>query len=119
MPGCLAALESVLVPEWDTQTMEHVVLGWQTSARVRLADELGVTGLEAAEAARVFGDRYGSLALTPDTSLQDSPPHPAPSTSLSYGTHRPPNAAKPSRSFCWRERPAGCICSKCRAMRQN
>jgi hypothetical protein len=66
-PDMLETLESVLVPEWDTQTMEHVVLGWQGCIRARLAEELGVSDAEAVEVTRVFGNRHGSLAQRPDS----------------------------------------------------
>jgi hypothetical protein len=59
----LETLEGLLVPEWDTQTMEHVVIGWQRAMRGRLAEELGVSDAETAEVTRVFRDRHATLAL--------------------------------------------------------
>ncbi len=65
-PGVLETLESLLVPEWDTETMRHVVVGWQSAVRAQLAAELAVAEGATQEVERVLGDRHGTLALEPE-----------------------------------------------------
>ncbi|MBN1890588.1 MAG: ParB N-terminal domain-containing protein [Thermoflexales bacterium] len=60
----LEAIEPVLVPEWDTPTMFHIVLGWQAVAQAQMAVELGVLS-PASELAQAFRGRYGDLAQKP------------------------------------------------------
>ncbi len=64
-PGFLETLESLLVPEWDAETMKHILLGWQGAMRAWLAGELGSSDGTAEEVTSVFRDRYGVLALEP------------------------------------------------------
>ncbi len=61
----LEAIEPVLVPDWDTQTMFHVVLGWQAAKRTQIAAESGITDPTNRQVSRAFLDRYGVLAKAP------------------------------------------------------
>jgi hypothetical protein len=60
----LEAIEPVLVPEWDTPAMFHIVLGWQAAAQAQMAVELGVPS-PATELTQAFRERYGDLAHKP------------------------------------------------------
>lgn len=59
-PEVMEVLESILVPEWDTATMEHVVIGWQRAMVAQLVVELDCT-----DAQMEFKTRYGMLRQIP------------------------------------------------------
>jgi hypothetical protein len=61
----LETLEPLLVPTWDTPTMSHVVLGWQTAMRIRIAEEMNIGDPSDREVTRVFRSRYDRLADKP------------------------------------------------------
>jgi hypothetical protein len=61
----LETIEPLLVPTWDTPTMSHVVFGWQTAMRVRIAEEMNIGDPSDREVTRVFRSRYDGLAEKP------------------------------------------------------
>jgi len=61
----LEAIEPVLVPAWDDQTMAHVVLGWQAATREQIAVELGEADPATRTVSRAFRDRHSELADKP------------------------------------------------------
>jgi hypothetical protein len=60
----LAMLEPLLTPEWDTVTMQHVVIGWQQAMRDQIVAELG-NNPKSTAVTRVFRERFPSLAEKP------------------------------------------------------
>lgn len=64
----LEAIEQVLVPDWDTPTMFHVLLGWQAGMRAQIAAALGVDDLADRRVTQEFKERYEQLAERPKDS---------------------------------------------------
>jgi hypothetical protein len=60
----LEILETLLVPDWDTTTMQHIVSGWQQAVQAQLAAELNLA-LNNVKVVKVFQDRYKTLAEKP------------------------------------------------------
>lgn len=61
-PQILEALEKILVPQWDTTTMNHVVIGWQLEMRARIAAEVEHENADDKRVAETFKERHEFLA---------------------------------------------------------
>ncbi|MCL4301395.1 MAG: ParB N-terminal domain-containing protein [Anaerolineae bacterium] len=64
-PSLLITIETLLVPDWDTSSMLHIITGWQQATRVQIAHELGFTDLMSKEVTYALEDRFGELAEKP------------------------------------------------------
>lgn len=65
-PDIFEEIERLLVPAWDTLTMERVITGWQQETKIRIAAELGSGGPESTSVTTEFRRRYGDLASKPN-----------------------------------------------------
>jgi hypothetical protein len=61
----LEAIQPLLVPDWDTPTMFHAVLGWQEAVRAQLATEMGVADSNDRAVTRQLREQYGELVVRP------------------------------------------------------
>jgi hypothetical protein len=66
-PSLLTAIEKLLVPDWDTLSMSHIITGWQQAIRAQLAYELEHTDPMSKEVMHVLQDRFAELAEKPKT----------------------------------------------------
>lgn len=66
-PSLLTMIETLLVPNWDSSSMLHIVTGWQQAIRAQLAYELGHTDPMSQEVTHALQDRFGELAEKPKT----------------------------------------------------
>ncbi|MBE7467688.1 MAG: ParB/RepB/Spo0J family partition protein [Anaerolineales bacterium] len=66
-PSLLTMIETLLVPNWDTLSMFHIITGWQQATRVQIAHELGFSDPMSKEVTYALQDRFGELAEKPKT----------------------------------------------------
>jgi hypothetical protein len=66
-PSLLTMVEILLVPDWDSSSMLHVITGWQQAIRMQIAHELGFTDPMSQEVTYALQDRFGELAEKPKT----------------------------------------------------
>lgn len=66
-PSLLTAIETLLVPDWDTLSMSHIITGWQQAIRAQLAYELEHTDPMSKEVTHALQDRFAELAEKPKT----------------------------------------------------
>lgn len=67
MPSLLRTIEILLVQDWDSLSMFHIITGWQQAVRGQLVHELGLVDPMSKEVTRVLQDRFGELAEKPKT----------------------------------------------------
>ncbi|MCK6623734.1 MAG: hypothetical protein DPW09_38005 [Anaerolineae bacterium] len=67
MPSLLRTIEILLVQDWDSLSMFHIITGWQQAVRGQLVHELGLVDPMSREVTRVLQDRFGELAEKPKT----------------------------------------------------
>jgi hypothetical protein len=65
-PDIFEEIESLLVPDWDTLTMERIITGWQQETIKRIAIELVSGDPESTTVAAEFRRRFGNLANKPN-----------------------------------------------------
>lgn len=63
----MRTIEILLVQDWDSLSMFHIITGWQQAVRGQLVHELGLVDPMSREVTRVLQDRFGELAEKPKT----------------------------------------------------
>ncbi|GIK37458.1 MAG: hypothetical protein BroJett011_12910 [Chloroflexota bacterium] len=66
-PSLLTTIETLLVPDWDTLSMSHIITGWQQAIRAQLTYELEHTDPISKEVTHALQDRFAELAEKPKT----------------------------------------------------
>jgi hypothetical protein len=66
-PSLLTVIETLLLPDWDTSSMFHIITGWQQATRTQLMYELGLADPISKEVMQILQDRFGELAEKPKT----------------------------------------------------